>query len=209
MAVDCISYAAAYSSMKLAEQKGLDPRANILISLGIGLITTKGIEKFVFKDVPKTAITDTEGSQSEDERKYDVWNKLRSKGLDLEKENDILLTNKGLRPEPSTYLSRDYINEHLAQFKNGVSIVMTRRNYEEFVLGKAYIGYSDNTQFVLPKSLCDEISARAKGNIAEYERSLGFDADYFKKGGGLIRIDIDDISDQDLQQFHKGLRRVI
>lgn len=50
VAVDCVSYAASYSAGKLAEQKGLDPRANILISLGIGITVTKVAGKYILKD---------------------------------------------------------------------------------------------------------------------------------------------------------------
>ena len=58
VAVDCVSDATSYSAGKLAEQKGLDPRANILISLGIGLITTKGVAKLVFKDGKEAVLPD-------------------------------------------------------------------------------------------------------------------------------------------------------
>ncbi len=62
VAVDCVSYATSYSAGKLAEQKGLDPRANILISLGIGLITTKGVAKLVFKDGKEAVLQDAKGA---------------------------------------------------------------------------------------------------------------------------------------------------
>ena len=50
VAVDCVSYAASYSVGKLAEQKGLDPRINVLISLGIGITATKVAGKYLLKD---------------------------------------------------------------------------------------------------------------------------------------------------------------
>ena len=50
MAVDCISYAAAYSGGKLAEHEGLPPEINILLSLGIGITATKVAGKYLLKD---------------------------------------------------------------------------------------------------------------------------------------------------------------
>ena len=56
MAVDCISYAAAYSSMKLAEHEGLPPEINILLSLGIGITATKVAGKYLLKDAKGAVI---------------------------------------------------------------------------------------------------------------------------------------------------------
>ena len=50
MAVDCISYADAYSGGKSAEHEGLPPEINILLSLGIGITATKVAGKYLLKD---------------------------------------------------------------------------------------------------------------------------------------------------------------
>ena len=55
--MDCISYAAAYSGGKLAEQEGLPPEINILLSLGIGITVTKVAGKYLLKDA-KGAVID-------------------------------------------------------------------------------------------------------------------------------------------------------
>lgn len=51
----------------------------------------------------------------------------------------------------------------------------------------------------MPKSFCDDIAAKASGNISAYENALGFDVGHFEDGGGLIRIDIDDLSGLNLR----------
>ncbi len=101
---------------------------------------------------------------------------------------------KGSRPDPSTYLSQAYIDTHLAHFDDGASIIMTKEQYITYVKGNSNIGIpSDGTQFVMPKNFCDEIAANANGNIGIYEKALGFDIGHFEDGGGLIRIDIDNL----------------
>ena len=140
------------------------------------------------------------GMSPEDSARYEQWNKLREAGLDQNKINDILLTNKGLRPDPSTYLSQDYINTHLALFDDGASIIMTEKNFEKFVLGNDYIGIPDDgTQFIMPKSICDNVTIKANGDIYLYEKMLGFDEGYFENGGGLVQIDIPDVTDLNLR----------
>lgn len=125
---------------------------------------------------------------------------LREAGLDQVKINDIILTNKGYRPDPATYLSQEYIEAHLTQFDEGASIIMTKEQYIAYVKGNSYIGIpTDETQFVMPKNFCDDIATKAGGNISAYESALGFDAGHFEDGGGLIRIDIDDLSGLNLR----------
>ena len=57
VAVDCISYATAYSVGKFGEQEGLPPEINILLSLGIGITATKVAGKYLLKDA-KGAVID-------------------------------------------------------------------------------------------------------------------------------------------------------
>ena len=107
---------------------------------------------------------------------------------------------KGSRPDPSTYLSQEYMNARLAQFDDGASIIMTKEQYITYVKGNVNIGIpSDGTQFVIPKNFCDEIATNANGNISVYETSLGFDVGHFEDGGGLVRIDIDNLDGLNLR----------
>lgn len=121
-------------------------------------------------------------------------------GLTQSKIDEILSTAKGERPDPLTYLNQEYIKKHLAQFDEGASIIMTKEQYINYVKGNSYIGIPDDgTQFVLPKNVCDKIAIEANGDIAYYEESLGFDIGHFEDGGGLVRININDVSDLNLR----------
>ena len=68
---------------------------------------------------------------------------------DQAKVNDILLTNKGLRPNPNTYLSDTYVSNHLSQFDNGVTKIMANAP-----TGTA--GPPGGT-FVMPSSMADDL----------------------------------------------------
>ena len=97
-------------------------------------------------------------------------------------------------------MSQEYIETHLTQFNDGASIVMTKEQYINYVKGNSTIGIpTDKTQFVLPKSYCDDIARNAEGNINYYEEMLGFDKGHFSDGGGLIRIDIKNLEGLNLR----------
>jgi hypothetical protein len=102
---------------------------------------------------------------------------------------------KGSRPDPSTYLSQDYIDTHLAQFDDGVSVIQTDWAYSRYSETNGFVGVpDDNTLFVMPKNYCDDVISGANGNISVIEKELGFPDGYFSDGGGLVRIDADNIS---------------
>ena len=121
-------------------------------------------------------------------------------GLTQSKIEDIISTPKGIRPDPSSYLSKEYIDKHLSQFNDGASIIMTKEQYINYVKGSSTIGIPfDETQFVLPKSYCDDIANMAKGEVGYYEKALGFDKGHFADGGGLIKLDIKDLDGLNLR----------
>lgn len=64
--------------------------------------------------------------------------------------NDIILTNKGFKKNPSEYLYKEYIDTHLSKFENGASFVVTNDAYEDFIEGLGLIGFPYNSQFVAP-----------------------------------------------------------
>lgn len=96
---------------------------------------------------------------------------------------DVLSLSKGLRPEPSTYLSREYIEKHIAEFDNGATRIMKKSSYD--VHGPAR---EDGTMFVLPKSQADRILAEAKGDRSYIEKALGFQPGALKDSQ-LVRLD--------------------
>ena len=132
--------------------------------------------------------------KSFDEVKKVVEGGLSESGLDsgltqsqIEK---IVNTPKGSRPDPSSYLSQEYIEAHLDQFDDGVSVIQTEWAYKRYSEINGFVGVpDDNSLFVMPKNYCDDVIERANRNISIIEKELGFPEGYFSDGGGLIRID--------------------
>ena len=124
-----------------------------------------------------------------------TWKWLGKAPLTAEQIQEIMATPKGERPDPATYLDKKYIERHLKEFRQGASFIMGLDNYVMFVVARKFIGREDNTCFVMPKTVCDDIAKAAKGNLAVYEQALGFDPGYFQGHGGLVRIDVLDIAD--------------
>ena len=186
--------------LKLAEKYG-DDLAKIIDNLepaeakkAVNLINSYGNEALeLFKE-----------GKGADEVKKIVEGGLSESALDsgltqsqIEK---IVNTPKGSRPDPASYLSQEYIEAHLAQFDDGASIIMTKEQYINYVKGNLTIGIpTDRTQFVLPKKYCDDIASKAAGNISFYEKALGFDIGHFSDGGGLVRIDIQNLDGLNLR----------
>ncbi len=91
-------------------------------------------------------------------------------GLTQSQIADIVNTPKGSRPNPSSYLSQDYIDAHLAQFDDGLSVIQTEWAYGRYSEINGFVGVpDDNTLFVIPKKYCDEVIAKANGDIAIIE----------------------------------------
>ncbi len=124
-----------------------------------------------------------------------AWKWLGKAPLTAEQVQEILATPKGERPAPSAYLDKKYIERHLKEFRSGVSFVMGLDNYVMFVVARKFIGREDNSCFVMPKTVCDDIAKAANGNLAVYEQALGFEPGYFRGHGGLVRIDVLDVAD--------------
>ena len=121
-------------------------------------------------------------------------------GLTPEKAQEIVKTPKGKRPDPTTYLNKEYIDAHLSQFNDGISIIMPKDIYDTIVKKSPFIGIlADGTQFVLPKKMCDEIGRKANGKISVYEKALGHDIGHYSNRGGLVRIDIENVDGLNLR----------
>lgn len=116
----------------------------------------------------------------EDAKRYELWNSLRENGLDQAKINDIILTNKGLRPNPNTYLSETYIKNHLKQFDGGVTKIMTQAP-----TGTA--GPPGGT-FVMPSSVADDLIVQAGGDVSKLEKLLSLELGTL--GSSPVRVDV-------------------
>ena len=125
---------------------------------------------------------------------------LKNSGLDKIKVDEIVSIPKGSRPDPSTYLSKAFIDTHLSQFDDGLSVIQTEWAYGRYSEMNGFVGVpDDNTLFVMPKKYCDEVVAKANGDISIIEKELGFPIGYFSDGGGLVRIDVDDVTSLNLR----------
>ncbi|MYL59331.1 hypothetical protein GLW20_17625, partial [Virgibacillus halodenitrificans] len=114
--------------------------------------------------------------------------------------DEIVSIPKGSRPDPSTYLNQEYMDKHLSQFDDGLSVIQTEWAYGRYSEINGFVGVpDDNTLFVLPKNYCDEIVSKANGDISIIEKELGFPEGYFSDGGGLVRVDADDVTGLNLR----------
>ncbi|WP_431239189.1 hypothetical protein ACQ86B_05485 [Mycolicibacterium aichiense] len=107
-------------------------------------------------------------------------------GLTPEKRDEILAMEKGDRPDPSDYLSPEYIEEHLGQFHDGAARFMPEENFEQYGIGQR-----DGTSFMLTKHDADELIRSTHGDPRAMERALGFVEGYLDDHS-IVRIDVPD-----------------
>jgi hypothetical protein len=91
---------------------------------------------------------------------------------------------KGSRPDPSTYMSQDQIDEHLAKFDKGASRFMTQSN-----LAKYGPSQRDGTSFTMPGSEADALIAKANGDPNALEDALGLPRGTLENNP-LVRVDV-------------------
>ena len=89
-------------------------------------------------------------------------------------------------PLPETYLSPQYITNHLAKFGSGASYLVPKAALDYFP--HPPVGRPDG-QFVVPSYLMDQALLSANGSIAAVEKFLGIKAGSWS-GQKMIRIDI-------------------
>ena len=92
----------------------------------------------------------------------------------------ILALPKGSRPNPTDYLSADYIKNHLAKFDNGVVRFTSRDGM------KTYGTLGPDGGFVIPKQEFDEIIRVTGGDLRKIEQKLGLDVGYLDDSDVLI-----------------------
>ena len=172
----------------------------MMLSLAAGITVSISGNKLLFKNADGIEI----GAKTLDEREWKSFRDLMSPEeaarYDKYWYDSITSIPKGERPDPTTYLSQEYIDGHLAKFENGVSVIQTEWAYGRYSETNGFVGVpDDNTLFVLPKEYCDSVIQKANGDISIIEEELGFPKGYFKNGGGLVRIDVDNVSDLNIR----------
>jgi hypothetical protein len=127
-------------------------------------------------------------SELTDAKNTAKWGSADEVFINGKTKDDILNIEKGKRPQPSTYLSASYIQQHLAKFENEgmVSRIVTKKSYDDYGIGKPDAG---KTEFVSTKSSIDAIINRTNGNINQIATDLGIPLSQLENGGGLVRID--------------------
>ncbi|WP_277831156.1 WXG100-like domain-containing protein [Speluncibacter jeojiensis] len=114
-------------------------------------------------------------------------------GLSAEKQDAIIAMEKGTRPNPSEYLSPDYINSHLAKFDDGASRFMPQSNLEKYGIAQR-----DGTSFVMPKTEADTLTNLARDNPRLMEQELGL-PEGFLDSNNIVRVDIPTPGDYNLR----------
>lgn len=107
-------------------------------------------------------------------------------GLTSEKIADIINTPKGSRPNPSEYLSKEYIDNHLSKFDDGAAYILSKDTYDDYFDGRDKLGWPDGTQFVLPKNEVDKVLNNAGGDLAKLEKELGYNIGSWEDGDYII-----------------------
>ncbi|MHB9805701.1 PAAR domain-containing protein [Pantoea ananatis] len=122
--------------------------------------------------------------------KFDAWRaggEIKANGVPLsdEKIAEIQNIEKNLRPEPETYLPKDYIADHARAFENGASRIVTRKSFDEYGIGKPDLG---KTEYVLTKERASEMINETNGDNIALAEKLGIPSKQLD-GDSLVLIE--------------------
>ena len=104
---------------------------------------------------------------------------LQLSGLDKPTVSSITAKPRGQRPDPSSYLSQNYIQNHIRYFRDGVTKFYA-------IAPEGEVGPSTGT-FVMPTWLADKILKIADGDVALLERLIGYTPGGL--GSNPVRVD--------------------
>lgn len=107
-------------------------------------------------------------------------------GLTADKRDEIIAMPKGTRPDPTEYLSSQYIEKQLRKFDDGATRFMPESNLEKYGIAQR-----DGTSFVMPKHEADTMTAATGGDFRAMETELGLPRG-FLDSNKIVRIDIAD-----------------
>ena len=129
---------------------------------------------------------------------------------------DVWGAKKGAKPDPSTYLPQEYIDNHLKKFSNGASRLTSEENFAQYNASKmgagdprAYkvngVNYSGGSEFVSPSGTIDEVLSNAqksKSPIDSIANDLGLDQNAknsFKNGYRRYDVDASELNDLNIR----------
>lgn len=118
----------------------------------------------------------------EDGKQYSSWNSLREEGLPYEQVEKIKFTSKGKKPLPETYLSNDYINNHLQSFKESGAVKIMPNEPTGTIGGKG-------GTFAVSGDELNEIIQYADGDVSKIETILGLDQGYLGENPVVVTIE--------------------
>lgn len=115
-------------------------------------------------------------------------------GLSQSQLDDVVAIEKGLRPDPSTYLPAQYIDDHLALFDDGATRFQLQSGLDKYGPGQR-----DGTSFVVPKAEADRLLAETAGDPRALEQALGLPVGQLDGADPLMRVDFDAPRDHGLR----------
>ncbi|MGN6528845.1 MAG: hypothetical protein ACTHL8_20825, partial [Burkholderiaceae bacterium] len=107
--------------------------------------------------------------------------------------DEVYAVPKAARPDPSTYLSSDFMDSHTEQFLGGSARVDTVASFDKYNKLNADAGLPfgrDDGVFMSPKSLIDDLYDT--GDPSLMEKTLGFDPGTFADDGTMCRTVVSD-----------------
>ena len=148
-----------------------------------GTVILHGLNKAVSGSGVKGGKYSAFGKMSfKDGKQYSAWNKLREEGLTFEQAEKIKHIEKGQKPAPETYLSNEYIQNHLQSFKDSGAVKIMPNEPSGTIGGKG-------GTFVMSGDELDEIIQYANGDISKIEDALGLDPGYLGKNPVIVMMD--------------------
>lgn len=165
---------------KLAQQLADYPKLSDKISK-IGEFKDRFLEDFA--NITKEQIAIFEYNQ----KLVDSWKRLAECNAPNEIRKNIgalyaHFKEKGNRPDPSTYLSKEYIEAHMKKFKQGAAFIITKADYT------SYPNIGHDSKFVSNVESIEKIVRDANGDLRKIENALGLEKNYLGKNKNAVYI---------------------
>lgn len=137
---------------------------------------------------PEETVDNAEDKQSGDLKPLSdkAVEKCRDAGLSDQQVHDIRVMLKGEKPDPSSYLSENYIDSHLDKFReNGTYKFISDKRGEPH----GTIGEGADDVFVLNGKDAKDIIEKSVGDPGKLEESLGMEKGYLGDNPYIVRVD--------------------
>lgn len=156
------------------------------MGLIVGITVSIFGNKLLFKNADGGVIREKPFEEEDWKSLRDLMTPEEAARYDKYWQDTITSIPKGERPDPTTYLSQEFINEHLAQFENGASYILPETDYDLYYRGMPEIARNDGTLFVTSTDYMNKIITEADGDLAYIEKALGYPEGSLKEGNFKI-----------------------